>query len=151
MAEKWFHRQLLILWIGIAATRVVLQFGSSLGFINPVGLDLAYAVFTLTVIGREVVILKRAAQLFGELYESPRTSAVFSSARTVKSRIRNLKFLIGLMMFCLPFGPWEFRHERDSMVPFIIGTAMNLLFTYFWAVALFRLKNESNFSMAKQQ
>lgn len=93
MAGKWLKRKLFILWLAIAATRIALQFWDSLGIMNSLALNIAYAVFILGIIGSEISILVGASQLFSKVAEAAKTTIVFDSASKFAWRLRNLGFL----------------------------------------------------------
>lgn len=102
--ENWAGRQLSLLWLSIAATRMTLRAGASERLLSPIALDFTYLIFALSVFGSEFAILRIAARRFSDALESSPLPTAFDSTQSVLRRIRNLRLLAILMVFCLAFG-----------------------------------------------
>jgi hypothetical protein len=142
MPEKALLRQIQYFWLGVAGGLTVLAFCASSKLLPASIVTTLRAILVLTIPIAELFILKQAAHRFSELLQPQGSGTIFSSPRSIAWRRRNLKFLIGLFVFCLPFGLLAGGSEPQALLPEIIGVTVNLGITYFWAISLFRLRGQ---------
>lgn len=103
--------------------------------------DLAFLAFAISIPTAEFLILRKSAQEYNDCSLPKRSSDSFwYYGKSLPSQIRFGKVLIGLFIFCLPYGLWATRDQKDAIVPVLLGCAINLFGVSAWASTLFRLK-----------
>jgi hypothetical protein len=103
--------------------------------------DLAFFTFVVSIPIAEFLILRKSAQEYND-YSIPKrhSDSFWYYGKSLASQIRFGKVLIGLFIFCLPYGLWATREQKDAVVPVLLGCAINLFGITAWASTLFKLK-----------